>query len=269
MGNLGEISISAVAGQALCLSESSGPVTLYSKAADKKVSPGSLVKLLTVVTAIRVLTSFRADMNAYQITIEGADLVIGSGGNLLNGDVLSFNDALKNMLLASSNITAVALARSVGSHIIADESSDTDPLTRFITEMNRVKDDLGMINSNFKNPSGLGAVGQYSTASDISLLMIEAERLHQITDIWGMTSADLKIIGPNERTESIKHTIPTVSDVNILGGKSGTLAPSIYSASLVVQGLQGKRIITTVLSSKSSDQRYADLQAMIDTVYGC
>ncbi|MBM2294833.1 D-alanyl-D-alanine carboxypeptidase [Sulfitobacter pseudonitzschiae] len=263
-----EPSIVAAAGMIMHISDLPGVPnkTLYSKAPDKRIMPASITKVLTAVTAIRVLTALRIDLDNYQIAVTSADEVGGSGNNVKDGDIISFKDALKNMMLPSSNSTATAMARSVGSELVAGVGERVNHLKRFITEMNSVAADLGMANSNFNNASGLASSGQFSTVSDITLLMIEAAGLLQITDIWGAGSDKITITGPNARIENVTHSLKMIADPDVLGGKSGTLTPAIYSASLLIQAPSGNRIVATVLQSNTATQRYTDIRTMVDAV---
>ncbi|MEM5502763.1 hypothetical protein WNY59_14315 [Ahrensia kielensis] len=239
---------------------------LYSKAPTTQIAPASLTKVLTAITAIRTLENLHVDADKYEISVITDDEVGGSGSNVAHGDVLSFTDAMKNMFLPSSNNTATALARNVGALIVADEDAAIDPLTRFITEMNCVAAALGLSNSTFKNATGLYAEGQVSSVSDMSLLLVEASGLTGITEVWGLESAKITIIGPNIRTEKIIHSVSMISDYDVLGGKSGTLIPGIYHACLLVSAPKGNRIVAVVMQSASHQSRYSDIRTMIDAV---
>ena len=54
----------------------------------------------------------------------------------------------------------------------------------FINKMNEVAKNIGMLNSNFKNPSGLTKKGQLSTSYDLSLLLLQASLNPIIVKIW-------------------------------------------------------------------------------------
>lgn len=73
------------------------------------VSPASLTKVLTALTAI----DYVDDWNQ-RLTIHQSDVLRGSGNNLRDGDVVTVRDLFYDMLLPSSNSAARALARFVG-----------------------------------------------------------------------------------------------------------------------------------------------------------
>ena len=75
----------------------------------EKVNPASIIKLLTILTALTYPITMEDS-----IVIEAGDIVEDALNALKIGDIISVNDALHLMLLASSNIAAQALARFVG-----------------------------------------------------------------------------------------------------------------------------------------------------------
>lgn len=75
----------------------------------EKVNPASIIKLLTILTALTYPITMEDS-----IVIEADDIVEDALNALKIGDIISVNDALHLMLLASSNIAAQALARFVG-----------------------------------------------------------------------------------------------------------------------------------------------------------
>ena len=75
----------------------------------EKVNPASIIKLLTILTALTYPITMEDS-----IVIEAEDIVEDALNALKIGDIISVIDALHLMLLASSNIAAQALARFVG-----------------------------------------------------------------------------------------------------------------------------------------------------------
>lgn len=75
--------------------------------------PASTTKFLTVLCALDYF-----DLTD-KIRIKEIDITSGSGSNFYNGDILTIEDALKGILLESSNTLAQALGRSTGEKIIS------------------------------------------------------------------------------------------------------------------------------------------------------
>lgn len=75
--------------------------------------PASTTKLLTVLCALDYFSL------TDRITIHEIDITSGSGSNYYNGDILTVEEALKGILLESSNTLAQALGRATGEKIIS------------------------------------------------------------------------------------------------------------------------------------------------------
>lgn len=88
------------------------PSILLSNKETTKQNPASMTKLVTSMVMLDNMTN----MNQV-ITIQESDLVSGSGIPLQVGDKLTLRDSLYAMLLPSSNITAKAVARTIGHEI--------------------------------------------------------------------------------------------------------------------------------------------------------
>lgn len=122
---------------------------------DEKVPIASLTKLLTAKIA---LDTWELDDR----------LVVGGGEfdglewtlGLEEGDVMTFEDVLKAMLVSSYNDAAVMVATNY-----------PDGYGSFIDEMNDRANKLGMLGSNFTNPTGLHDDQHYSTANDLAKLV--------------------------------------------------------------------------------------------------
>ena len=128
---------------------------LYEKNGKEKLYPASIVKLLTAL-----VTAEKGNLD--DIVIFSYDAVYGveeGSGNALQletGDKLTVEDCMYAMLLKSSNQAANALAEYVaGSN------------EKFAAYMNEKAQELGCMESNFVNPSGLNAEDQKVTAEDM------------------------------------------------------------------------------------------------------
>ncbi|MCL2694661.1 MAG: D-alanyl-D-alanine carboxypeptidase, partial [Oscillospiraceae bacterium] len=99
-----------------------------------------------------------------QFTVDSMAIRIeGTTMGLRQNDIVTRRALTYGMLLPSGNDAAGAAAVSVAGS-----------LPEFVKLMNRRAESLGMIDTNFANPSGLDADGHYSTAYDLALLTIEA-----------------------------------------------------------------------------------------------
>lgn len=139
---------------------------LYEKKAQEKAYPASMTKVMTALLVLEAIgqgqlaasTMVTAGDTAYQDFVAGA-----STANIKVGETLSVEDLLYCLLLPSANEAANILA-------VAVDGSIED----FVAHMNRRAGELGCKGTHFVNPNGLHNDEHYSTAYDISLMMIEA-----------------------------------------------------------------------------------------------
>ena len=75
------------------------------------------------------------------------------------GSEIPLEELLKGMAVVSANDASVAVAEYIGGNV-----------EKFVEQMNRKARELGMTSSFFKNPNGLPAKGQVTTARDILIL---------------------------------------------------------------------------------------------------
>ena len=79
------------------------------------------------------------------------------------GEILSMNDALYGMLLASANEVSYAIAESVGKKMGGGFET-------FIQKMNERCEELGCTGSHWTNANGLHDENHYTTAHDMALI---------------------------------------------------------------------------------------------------
>lgn len=247
-------SVSAVSACVINLNANAQSNILFDKNIYSLVSPASITKLLTLMTACRFLRDF-----SFEITIIDEDITPGSGNNLKAGDIVSILDLFKNTMLASSNTSATAIARVVGEYIqrtqtyILDESF----IESFMREMNKAAFDIaGMQYSTFVNPHGLYHKNQFSCAYDLALLIQRCASLKPITDVWGLANAEIVIKGPNSRVIKIISTVTPIVEGNPLavGGKTGTLGKS-RSLAMLYKDVENNYYAVVTVNSNSLDER--------------
>lgn len=124
---------------------------LYSKDAEKRVSPASLTKVMTVLLAIQSgkmnhAVTITKEMTRVEPTIAGYK----------RGDVVLMSDLVKAAMIKSDNDAAKAIAITVG----GDEE-------HFIAMMNIKARQIGMNRTHFTNPCGYDGADHYSTPTDL------------------------------------------------------------------------------------------------------
>jgi len=227
---------------------------LFSKSISTSIAPASVTKVMSVIVALESGMTFNT-----LLTVAAGDIATGSGNNLLEGDQITLLDALFNMMLPSSNTSANLVARSVGAFLGGDTAT-------FISRMNSKAADLGMTSTTFKNPSGLAASGHSSTVSDLLKLGVYASKNATMLSIWGQLHHTISIQGSNPRSVVVDSSVdPVVSgEPWAIGGKTGTLAPSIYNMLLFVRLKNGYTGIAVTAGSSSDANRYSDVKFIVE-----
>ncbi|WP_026887817.1 D-alanyl-D-alanine carboxypeptidase family protein [Clostridium beijerinckii] len=146
---------------ALLMEPMSGKV-LYEKNADEKFAPASVTKIMTMLLTMEAVDSGKIKLDDKVTCSENAKKMGGSTMLLDVGEIRTVEELLKGVAIASGNDAAVALAEYLG-------GTEQD----FVNMMNKRAQELGMVNTTFKNCNGLPADGHMSTAKDIAIMSKE------------------------------------------------------------------------------------------------
>ncbi len=175
---------------------------------DRKLRPASTLKLLTALTVVPRL----APDQPYR-AVKADEVAEGNRVVLYNGLTYKVSDLLHAALLPSANDAAQALARANGGIDVTVE------------QMNAEAARLGAKNTTVKNPSGLDADGQFTTAYDLALIGRAAFANPEIASYLKLRSIEFP--GKREAGKRVIYPIynhnRTVNDgfKGSLGGKSG------------------------------------------------
>ncbi|MBX7158426.1 MAG: serine hydrolase [Verrucomicrobiae bacterium] len=145
-----QVSQGVKAESALLVEARTGRV-LFSRNIDEPLPPASTTKLMTALLTYEQ-TGLRGSVKvATQDTkVEPTKL------SLVPGETVPVIGMVKSLLVGSANDCAMSLARYVGGGVV-----------NFSAMMNRRAHELGCTRTTFKNPNGLPAQGQLTTARDL------------------------------------------------------------------------------------------------------
>ncbi|MGF1550677.1 MAG: D-alanyl-D-alanine carboxypeptidase family protein [Sphingomonadaceae bacterium] len=138
---------------------------LYSKAADRRIPPASMAKIMTVHVAFDMLKSGEAELDQRcrvrpETWEEWHGPQAGSTMFLSPGEEVSLENLIHGVVTVSGNDASVVLAECL---------SGTEEA--FVALMNRKADAMGLDDSNFGNPVGWPDGGvSYTTARDLARL---------------------------------------------------------------------------------------------------
>lgn len=151
---------------------------ILSQNADMCLPMASTTKIMTALIAVE---SGRLDD---VITVTDDDVKVeGSSLSLRGGDVMTLGNMVRGMMAVSGNDAARTIARFLGG---SEEG--------FAEMMNRRAEELGMENTNFKNPHGLPDDEHYTTAADMAKLAAAALRDPVLSDIVSSYKTEITYI---------------------------------------------------------------------------
>lgn len=137
---------------------------IHEKNADKQQLPGPLVNIMTAVVCMEncldLSKEITIDEDVYSYLYDTQFPDDLRYGNIIDDDVLTYNDLLYAMMLTSSVEAAETIAYNVGG----------ESVSAFVEMMNQKAAELGMDSTNFTNPTGMHDAQQYTTARDMITL---------------------------------------------------------------------------------------------------
>ena len=135
---------------------------LYEIDPDKSIYPASMTKIMTAIIAFDLIESGDLDLDEKFIISENAWRLSSAGYSsmfIMVGDLVTVENLLKGIIIASGNDACVALAEGIAG--TEDE---------FAILMTAKAKEIGMENTNFANASGLNHTENISTVRDIMIM---------------------------------------------------------------------------------------------------
>lgn len=226
---------------AIAMDLSTGHI-LYEQNADEAIPPASLTKIITLYLAYEALQENRLNYTDTVLVSRDATQESGSRMSLKPGERVIVRELMKGIAVASGNDACVALAEHFSG------GGTTQP---FVEAMNKKAHELGLTGTTFKNPNGLPADGQLTTARDMLKLSASyLRRFPQSLTFHSMTS----YVHNNHNHHNANRLLNSYDGVD--GLKTGYVRASGYNN--VVTAKRGdQRIIAVVLGARSPGSRAA------------
>jgi D-alanyl-D-alanine carboxypeptidase len=220
---------------------------LLSKNADRAIPPASITKVLTLYLTFEAIEEGKAGHDDLVVISRKASRMRGSRMYIGEGEEVLLDDLIKGTAIVSGNDAATAIAEHV--------DGDVDAFVRRMNVKARV---LGMTRSHFRNPNGLPARGQVTTARDV-LRLCESylERFPQSLEIHSMTSYTFQDV----TQQNSNHLLEMCPDVD--GLKTGFTRKSGYHIAVTARR-NGVRLMAVVLGAKSSCVRDREARRLIE-----
>jgi len=220
---------------------------LRQRNADKRLYPASLTKMMTLYMAFEAIERGEFSLDSRLTVSRVAANEPASKLGLRRGSTITMRDALQSCATKSANDAATVIAEAIG--------GSKEGFAKLMTA--RAKQ-LGMRNTRFKNPHGLTARGQLSTARDMSVL---GRRLFEdFPDHYSMFSrkrfkyggrnyrATNKLLGKYDGADGIKTGYTRASGFNLVASAEQ----------------DGRRLIGVVFGGKSSASRNRHMKKILD-----
>lgn len=255
---------------------------LWSEEANRPRDIASTTKLMTAFVILRLAAEHPEVLDEQLVFSKRADQTRGSTSGVAEGERLTVAECLYGLLLPSGNDASVALAEHFGQRFeppaetrrpatdptvddaaddasVADTRDAEDPLSRFVAEMNRTAESLGMANTSYRNPHGLTATGHLSTAADLVRLAHAAWQLPRLRHYVGTRQFGCTVTGASGYRRNVmwRNTNQLLQTEGYGGLKTGTTSKA--GACLVSTGQRGAdQLFVVVLGATSGDARYVD-----------
>lgn len=246
-----------IAARAYYLVDLTSNQVLAQKAADTQFEPASLTKLMTGYLVFQALRDKKFTLEQTLPVSERAwrtGMRDGSRTYLDLGSQVKVEDLIKGMIVQSGNDATVALAEGV--------SGDVE---RFVDQMNRQAQSMGLKQTAFRNPEGLSAPGHQSTARELSIL---ATRL--IRDFPDQLKYySIKEFTYNGIRQGNRNLLLT-RDPSVDGLKTGyTDAAGYCLIATAKRDYPGgaRRLVSVVLGADSKDARATESQKLLNWGY--
>lgn len=146
---------------AILMDYNSGKI-LFERDADHQIYPASMTKIMTAIIVFDLLKQEKIKLSDEVIISENAWRMSKSGYSsmfIMLNDKVSIEDLLRGIIVVSGNDACVALAEGI---------AGTE--TAFADMMNEKAEEIGLINTNFTNSSGINDPDNYSTVRDIAIM---------------------------------------------------------------------------------------------------
>ena len=227
---------------------------IYERNSHERRHPASMTKIMTMLLVMEAIEDGIIKWDDMVTASENASSMGGSQILLETGEQMSVEDMFKGLAVASGNDAAVALAEKI---------AGTEAM--FVDMMNKRAQELGLQDTNFKNPHGLDEANHYSSAYDMAIMakeLVKHEKVFEFTSIY----EDYLRKG-TDKAFWLVNTNKLVRFYNGVDGlKTGYTSEAGFCITATAK-INDMRIITVVMGEPDSKTRNADVTSVFDYVY--
>lgn len=235
---------------AILLEPTTGEI-IYEKNIHEKLPPASMTKLMSMLL---IMESIDKGVIKWDEMVTVSSNASGMGGSqilLETGEQMTVEDLFKGVAIASGNDAVVALAEKI---------AGTEEM--FVKMMNDKSKELGLKNTNFKNPHGLDAANHYSTAYDMAMIAKELIKHEKVLEYTSIYETYLRQNLPTKIW--LVNTNKLVRFYSGLDGlKTGYTSEAGYCLTFTAKN-GNMRLLGVVMGEPTSDTRNEEVKEMLD-----
>ena len=232
------------------LMEATTGTILYAQNAEEALPPASVTKVMTLLLVMEAIDAGTIRLDDTVSVSANAASMGGSQVYLKEGEVMSIEDLLKSVVIASANDAAVALAEYVSGSVDA-----------FVAKMNAKAAELGMTATHFENVTGLDDTAEHhlTSAKDIALMscaLIAHPLILQYSSIWMDTIRDgaFGLTNTNRLVRFYR---------GCTGLKTGSTSKAGFCVSATAER-DGLSLVCVIMGAESRDIRNAAATTLLD-----
>lgn len=218
---------------------------LHDRSADEPRHPASLTKVMTLYMVFDAIDQGKLKLSDRMTVSKAASRAQPSKLGLKSGTTIKVEDAIRALVTKSANDVAIVIAEKLGG---------TE--AKFVARMNAKAKELGMLNTTFRNASGLPDRKQVTTARDMARLgeaiYMDHKDRYNYFSLSSFTWNNRKHMNHNELLKSVD---------GVDGIKTGFTNASGYNLMASAER-NGRRVMAIMLggtTGKSRDRHVADL----------
>ena len=235
------------------MEESTGKI-IFEKNKDEKVAVASMTKMVAQILILEAIEKGQIKWTDKVTASANASSMGGSQIFLSTGEVLTVEEMMKGISMASANDATVAMAEFL-------KGTEID----FVKEMNKKVKSLGLKNTQFKNCTGLDEEGHYSTAYDMAIIAKELLKHEEILKFSSKYEDYLRVNTPNKfwlvNTNKLVRFYKGVD-----GLKTGYTDTAGYCLTATINK-DNMRVIAVVMGEDSSTTRNSEVSGLLDYAY--
>ncbi len=229
---------------------------IYEKNPDSRLPLASITKLMTALVAYEIVAEDTTVPISYSAILQDGE------SGLTDGEKFSLNSLMELTLTNSSNDGAYAMAAAAGALLDPNK-----PATSFVEAMNIRAEELGLTQTEFKNPTGLDIseteAGALGSARDVAFLMDYILK-NQPEILESTTNSSVVVADSAGESHQADNTNDLIGDIpGLIGSKTGYTTLAGGNLTVAFDASLNRPIVVVVLGS-SRNGRFSDVQELVE-----